>query len=204
MARLPPPDLMERLPERMMDRRVNRTDRAFLPVATPHFPWAEAYPTESRSGKAAPEELIRYGLAARPVFYAFRSVVSQLGGALILYAVAARARTELATLGSANQRFEEGVAALEAINVPECVKHHAVLLKAVAAELRAVLVDLRDLFHRPLDRGAITAPMRRLQAARAGLLKASDPRLGMMVVNFNQGCCGCGHSPSRPLKTRGE
>jgi hypothetical protein len=186
-----------------MDRQVHRTDRSFLPVATRHLSWPEAYPAESWSGDGLPEELIRYGLATRPVFHAFRSVASQLGGALILYAVAARERTELATLGSANQRFEEGVAALEAIHVPACMYRHAVLLKAVATELRAALADLSDLFHRPLDRGAITALMRRLQAARAGLLEASDPRLGMMIVDFSQGCCGCGHSPSHPLKAGG-
>ena len=191
-------------------QRLDRADHPLPPVATRHFPWPEACPAERWSGAGLREELIRYGLATRPVFHAFRSVVSQLGGALILYAVAARARTELVTLGSANQRFEEGVAALEAINVPAGMHRHALLLRAVSTELRAVLADLSDLFRRPLDRGAITAPVRRLQAARAGLLEASDPRLGMTIVDFNQGCCGCGHPLPDPQtlgkgnRTKGE
>lgn len=194
---------MKRMPQTITGQQLDRADHAFLPVATRHFPWPEGRPAERWSGAGLREELIRYGLATPPVFHAFRSVVSQLGGALILYAIAARARTEFATLGSANQRFEEGVAALEAINVPACMHRHAVLLKAVTIELRVVLAEFPDLFHRPLDRGAIAGPVQRLQVARAGLLKASDPRLGMMIVEFNQGCCGCGHSPSRPLRARG-
>ncbi|MBV9998056.1 MAG: hypothetical protein JO015_02980 [Verrucomicrobia bacterium] len=189
-------------PERIADLVVQGLEKAPSLSAHHRFSLPERCPAESWPAEPESEDLLRYALATLPAFNAFKSVVGQLGGVLLLYATCARNRMELATLEAAKMRFEEGLSALKARKVPPCATRHAFLLNAVAAELQTVLAHLSKIPDQPLARDAATGLTRRLKAAHSNLLKASDDRFGMVTVNFQQGCCACGKSPGRFPKSR--
>jgi hypothetical protein len=133
---------------------------------------------------SAPEAVVRYALTTLPAFNAFKSVVGQLGGCLRLYVLSGRAAEVLATLEAAKERFEGALSRLHARKVPPLVAHHASLLNAVAAELEAVIARLSKLTSQPLGADTIAVLTGRLKVAREAVLKASDDRFGMLIVNF--------------------
>jgi hypothetical protein len=113
--------------ERLAGVAVQGLEKAPSFSTTSCSPVPEPCPAETWSLKPKSEDLLRYGLATLPAFNAFKSVVGQLGGVLILHAISARGRIELAALEVAKKRFEEGLSALKARKVPTGPEDHAFL-----------------------------------------------------------------------------
>jgi len=139
------------------------------------------------------EALVRYCAAARPVYDAYKRVLGQLSGVLLLVRTGAddpawRDRILDAAaeqLGEARERL----GGLEAS--PPAARHHD-LLGGLAGQLAALLARLRQMVlvvgaDREWDR-----LVAELYAVHRRLLAASEPRAGMTPVDFSHACCSCG------------
>jgi hypothetical protein len=154
---------------------------------------ADAMPEALIASGIEDEDVVRYCAAARPVYDAYKRVLGQLSGVLLLAQTGAddpawRDRI----LDAAGEQLAEARERLGALrSTPPVARHHDLLaglaeqLAALHARLRrAVLLVGAD---RDWDR-----LVSELYATHRRLLAASEPRAGMTPVDFSHACCSCG------------
>ncbi len=143
------------------------------------------------------EAVVRYCSAARPVYDAYKRVLGQLSGVLLLAQTGAddpgwRDRI----LDTAESQLAEARERVNALRPAPAVARHHETLAGLAVQLGRLHSEIR---HQALLVGARRewdGLVSDLYAAHRRLLAASEPRAGMTPVDFSHGCCSCG-SPRR-------
>lgn len=141
---------------------------------------------------AADEAVVRYVVAARPVYDGLRRLIGQVAGLLVLAEAGGRRDVlDLPDIPAARERWAEVEQRLGALQASSGLEGHLDRLATAHATLGEVLDDFglarlqRD-WRRHLDRAGD-----RIKHAYAWLQAASEPRAGMTPVDFNHACCSC-------------
>lgn len=164
--------------------------------------WAvpeEAQPEALFAEGITDEAIAVYCGEARPLYDAFKRVLGQLSGILILLQTGAAERDRhAALLDAARGQLAEARRRLPALRPPAGAARHAEALAEVGAALDRVAermtrrLDLIDPASADLD-GVVRA----LFDVHRRLLAAAEPRAGMAPVDFRHACCSCG-APAAP------
>jgi len=153
---------------------------------------APAMPLADEVSSLASDEVVRYGLAVRPSYEVLKRALGQISGFLILIYGSRRADVlDTQLVAAAREQFMEAHDAVQTIRPPAAAEdHHAALLRV--AKLLDGGFDLlgHEDFRRSDDKRSELS--RRLRAAHRLILRASDDRFAMTMVDFNHACCGCG------------
>jgi hypothetical protein len=141
---------------------------------------------------AGDEAVVRYVVAARPVYDGLRRLIGQIAGLLVLAEAGGRRDVlDLPDIPAARERWAEVEQRLAALQAPSGLEGHLDRLATAHATLGEVLDDFglarlqRD-WRQHLDRAGD-----RIKHAYAWLQAASEPRAGMTPVDFNHACCSC-------------
>lgn len=142
---------------------------------------------------ATPDEaVVRYAIAARPLYDGMRRSIGHVAGLLVLAQASGRRDViGLPDLTVARERWQELRERLPALHVPRGLERHFAFLERAHAMIGEVLDGFdaaregRDWQHH-LDRASD-----RIKSAYACLQTASEPRAGMMMVDFKHACCSC-------------
>ncbi|TPJ72706.1 hypothetical protein [Mesorhizobium sp. B2-7-1] len=141
---------------------------------------------------AAQEAVVRYVVAARPIYDGLRRLIGQVAGLLVLAEAGGRRDVlDLPDIPAARERWAEVEQRLGALQAPGGLEGHLARLETAHATLGEVLDDFglarlqRD-WQQHLDRAGD-----RIKHAYAWLQAASEPRAGMTPVDFNHACCSC-------------
>ncbi len=139
------------------------------------------------------EDVVRYCAAARPVYDAYKRVLGQLSGVLLLAQTGADDPTwRERILDAAGEQLGEARERLGALrSTPPVARHHDLLagLAEQLAELHARLRRTVLLVGADRDWDGLVSE---LYATHRRLLAASEPRAGMTPVDFSHACCSCG------------
>lgn len=149
-------------------------------------------------GEAAVEELmpsegaVRYGLESRPVFDGLRRLTAHLAGLLILVETGGGRRIlDLPDLSAARDRLSELTEALDGLNPPERLRPHRERLAEARDLTAAVLRQFERLGNAREGDDPRAEATRRLKDLCALLKSASEPRIGLSMVDLRQACCNC-------------
>ncbi|MBZ9987398.1 hypothetical protein LB572_09840 [Mesorhizobium sp. BH1-1-5] len=160
-----------------------------------------APPSDAESGEtkqaiendpAANEAVVRYVVAARPIYDGLRRLIGQVAGLLVLAEAGGRRDVlDLPDIPAARERWAEVEQRLGALQAPGGLEGHLARLETAHATLGEVLDDfglarLRRDWQQHLDRAGD-----RIKHAYAWLQAASEPRAAMTPVDFNHACCSC-------------
>lgn len=141
---------------------------------------------------AANEAVVRYVVAARPIYDGLRRLIGQVAGLLVLAEAGGRRDVlDLPDIPAARERWAEVEQRLGVLRAPNGLEGHLDRLATAHATLGEVLDDfglarLRRDWQQHLDRAGD-----RIKHAYAWLQAASEPRAGMTPVDFNHACCSC-------------
>ncbi|MEJ8569962.1 hypothetical protein [Microbaculum marinum] len=141
------------------------------------------------------DEVIAYLGAARPVYDAFKRVLGQFAGLLLLSQADSRSVVDLdlPMHTSARDQLLEATERLRAVPATAAVERHRDALLAIAGLLRSGLEKLeKDLSSPRRAEAEFEAMSALLHEAQRRLLAASEPRAGMTPVDFSHACCSCG------------
>ena len=143
-------------------------------------------------GGGLDEAIGGYAVATRPVYDGLRRLIGQLAGLLVLAQAGGRRDVlDLPDIAAARDQWSELGQRLGGVRTPQGLAPHFTRLEAAFATLGEVLDDfglarLRPDWETHLDRAG-----ERIKHAYAYLQAASEPRAGMMPVDFNHACCSC-------------
>lgn len=139
------------------------------------------------------EAVVRYCSAARPVYDAYKRVLGQLSGVLLLAQTGAddpgwRDRI----LDTAESQLAEARDRVFALRPASAAARHHGLLIALADQLGRLHSEIRHEVLRVGARRQWDRLVSDLYAVHRRLFAASEPRAGMTPVDFSHGCCSCG------------
>lgn len=138
------------------------------------------------------EATIRYAVAARPPYDGMRRAIGHLAGLLILVEAGGRRDVlDLPETAAARERWHELQDMLAALAAPPGQAAHLSHLRHAHAAIGLVL-DGFDAARGERDwRRRIDEAGCRIKEAYAHLQRASEPRAGMAMIDFNHACCSC-------------
>jgi hypothetical protein len=145
-------------------------------------------------GQKLPDEVVAYAMGARRVYSDLRRLVGQMAGLLILAQASDRRDAfDLPTHAAANELWRSVPERLENLRVPRRLDVNLYHLQSAHKLLGICLAALRAprLTDSRLD---LTAAMADLARAYTHLQSASEPRVGMTMVEFSHACCNCGRT----------
>ncbi len=154
----------------------------------------QSAPTATIDAEAIPEDVVAYVSAARKVYDDLRALIGQVAGLMILaQASGKREAFDLPTFAAARERWSEVAEAFGRLTVPRRLDANLYRLKLTHRLIGQCIDALKAprLVAQSLD---LTAASADLSAAYAHLQAASEPRVGMTMVDFNHACCSCGRS----------
>lgn len=144
------------------------------------------------------ETVVRYCGSVRPIYDAYKRVLGQLSGVLLLAQSGADDpgwRDKI--LATAAEQTEEARDRLGGVRAaPSVARHHDALVSlgeriaGLRAEIDRAALIVGD--HDQWDRLIAT-----LFSIHRSLLAASEPRAGMTPVDFSHACCSCGVGSSQ-------
>jgi hypothetical protein len=138
------------------------------------------------------EAAIRYAMGAQPLYDGMRRAIGHLAGLLILIEAGGRRDVlDLPETAVARERWHELREMLSALAAPPGQEAHLSHLGQAHAALGQVL-DGFDAARSARDwRRRIAEAGGRIKEAYAHLQRASEPRAGMAMIDFNHACCSC-------------
>lgn len=138
------------------------------------------------------EEAVRYGLESRPVFDGLRRLTAHLAGLLILVETGGGRRIlDLPDLAAARDRLGELTEALAGLKPTERLRPNRERL-AEARDLAAAVLRQFEHLGAPRDgEDPCAEAARRLKDLCELLKAASEPRIGLSMVDLRQACCNC-------------
>jgi hypothetical protein len=150
-----------------------------------------------------PDDVVAYAVAARRVYSELRRLVGQIAGLLILAQASNRREAlDLPALAGANELWQATPELFERLSPPRRLDVHLYRLKSAHALLGDCLSSLRSIALR--DGGVdLTDALAKLSQAYSHLQLASEPRVGMSMVDFSAACCNCGQPNSTTNANRG-
>ncbi len=141
-----------------------------------------------------PDEVIGYVVGARRVYYELRRLVGQIAGLLILAQASNRREAfDLPLLAAANEVWLSTPEQMEHLRPSNRFDAHLYHLKS-AHRLLGVCLDALKVPRLDNQKIDLTVAMADLSSAYSHLQTASEPRIGMTMVDFGQACCNCGQS----------
>jgi hypothetical protein len=137
------------------------------------------------------DEVIAYGIQARPIYSDLRRLIGQMAGLLILAQASNKWEAlDLAALPGALELWNEISERLGRLSAPRRVEAHLQNLQASYRLTGSCLSSLR--FRRSIEgRVDLTEALGNLSAAYKHLQASSEDRFGMTMVDFRQSCCNC-------------
>lgn len=150
-------------------------------------------PDDGWPARSVPDEaIIRYTVAARPLYDGMRRLIGQVAGLLVLVQAGGRRDVlDLPDLVIARERWRELRETLRDLGMPRGVERHFGYLERAHAAIGEVL-DGFDAARRERDwQRRLDEAAERIKSAHASLQAASEPRAGMTMVDFNHACCSC-------------
>ncbi len=142
-----------------------------------------------------PDDVAAYAAGARAVYSDLRRLVGQLAGLLILAQASNRREAfDLPTLVAARELWQSLPERLDGLRAPGRLDANAYQLRATHRLLGDCLEALRDPRLNGDDRPDLSAAMAGLARAYTHLQAASEPRVGMTMVDFSHACCNCGQA----------
>lgn len=167
-------------------------------AAGPHHPDCSrlaAIPLASEPIVSLPEgvadEVIAYGIQARPIYSDLRRLIGQTAGLLILAQASNKWEAlDLPALPGALELWNEISEPLGRLPAPRRVQAHLQNLQASYRLTGSCLSSLR--FRRSIEgRVDLTEALGSLSAAYKHLQASSEDRFGMTMVDFRHSCCNC-------------
>lgn len=138
------------------------------------------------------ESIIRYTIAARPLYDGVRRLIGQVAGLLVLVEAGGRRDVlDLPDLVIARERWHELREMLRTLGVPRGFERHFGHIERAHAGIGDVL-DGFDAARRERDwQRRFDGAAEAIKSAYSSLQAASEPGAGMTMVDFNHACCSC-------------
>jgi hypothetical protein len=151
-----------------------------------------------------PEEYVAYAVGARRVYSELRRLVGQVAGLLILAQASNRREAfDLPTLAAANELWLSAPEQMARLRAPSRLDANLYHLKSAHRLLGDCLSSLKATRLND-DRIDLTNALADLAKAYSHLQSASEPRVGMTMVDFTSACCNCGQpNPNTNLSVGG-
>jgi hypothetical protein len=154
--------------------------------------WGAAPETRMDLAAGANDEVVGYAAEAGRVYADLRRLIGQVSGLLILAQASGRREAfELPLAAAARELRREIPDRMKPILPPRGLDLHFYRLHSAHGLIGECLDTLNGVgaVERGLD---LTAALRKVAAAYRQLQSASEPALGMNMVDFSQACCSCG------------
>lgn len=159
---------------------------------------ASAVAPPDASDAALADHVVAYRLGAGKAYEAFRRLIGQLAGLLILVQASGRREVlDLPDLPIADERWREAGDALAALDAPGGLSAHKAKLDATWKHIGAGLRHFRRFGEIGGGEPALAIASNEINAAYQALRSASDMEAGLSMVDFSQACCSCMVQPTR-------
>jgi hypothetical protein len=155
---------------------------------------ADTRPDADEAASLMPDDRsVRYGLAARSSYDGLRRLIGQLAGlAILLTASRRRDILDLPDLPLARERWQDIGTGIAALDAPPALARHFGSLTAAYRLVGDIITGLASLSTTADAERVLDIANDSLKRAYRVLQDASEPRLGMTMVDFNHACCNCG------------
>ena len=151
---------------------------------------------------ALPDNIVAYRVGAGRAYEAFRGLIGQLAGLLILVRASGRREIlDLPDLRIAGERWREAGAALAELRAPDVLAAHKARLEAAGRHIGACLREFQICGDVGGGAAALVRASDRIGAAYQMLKSASDADAGLNMVDFRQACCTC-MPAQKPIQER--
>ncbi len=151
---------------------------------------------------ALPDNIVAYRVGAGKAYEAFRGLIGQLAGLLILVQASGRREIlDLPDLRIAEERWQAAGAALAGSRVPDALAAHKAKLDAACQHIGACLREFEHCGDIGGGAAALVRASDRIGAAYQMLKSASDADAGLSMVDFRQACCTC-MPAQKPIQER--
>lgn len=148
------------------------------------------------------DEVVRYCGEVRPVYDAFKRVLGQLSGVLLLAQTGADDPAwRESILDTAKGQIEAARDRLATLRPSRPAQRHYDALVRLAAQLEALHAEIRGETRLVGAEREWDRLVSELFSVHRGLLAVSEPRAGMTPVDFSHACCSCG-APRRTVEPR--
>lgn len=177
----------------LFDRAVtfHREDCAALAEPARFMASAAAFPGDADDA-ATSERLVAYRVGAGSAHEAFRRLIGQLAGLLILVQASGRRDVlDLPDLPIADERWQQAGDTLAALEAPGVLAAHKTKLEATWRHIGTCLRHFRRFGEIGGGEPALAAASNAIDAAYRALRSASDAEAGLSMVDFSQACCSC-------------
>ena len=146
---------------------------------------------QTKSG-VVPDGVVAYRVGAGIAYEAFRGLIGQLAGLLILVQASGRREIlDLPDLRIAKERWQGEGEALAVLQAPNAFAAHRAKLDAAWQHIGACLNDFGRCGESGGGAAALASASDRIGAAYQALRSASDADAGLSMVDFRHACCTC-------------
>jgi hypothetical protein len=144
--------------------------------------------------RGLPDEIAGYVIGARPVYSDLRRLLGQLAGLLILAQASNRKEAlDLPMLAAAKELWLSLPERMERLRAPSRLDANLYHLKS-AHRLLGSCFDSLGAFRYKDEKPNLNDALADITRAYAHLQSASEPRVGMTMVDFSQACCHSGQA----------
>ncbi|MCX5569864.1 hypothetical protein [Kaistia nematophila] len=159
---------------------------------------ASAVALPGAAEEALADRVVVYRVEAGKAYEAFRRLIGQLAGLLILVQASGRREVlDLPDLPIADERWRQAGETLAALDAPGGLAAHKARLDATFAHIGAGLRHFRRFGEIGGGEAALAIASNEINAAYQALRSASDMEAGLSMVDFSQACCSCMVQPTR-------
>jgi hypothetical protein len=150
--------------------------------------------------RGLPDEIAGYVIGARRVYSDLRRLVGQVAGLLILAQASNRKEAlDLPILAAAKELWLSVPEQMERLRAPSGLDAHLSHLRSAHRRLGSCF-DSLGAFRCKDEKLNLTDALADIASAYSHLQSASEPRVGMTMVDFSQACCHCGQAPTQEQK----
>lgn len=147
---------------------------------------------DSSIGENVSEAVVAYRVGAGIAYDAFRRLIGQLSGLLILVQASGRREVlDLPDLQIADERWVKAGEGLAGLSAPGGLSTHKSKLESTWRHIGACLRNFRNFGEIGGGETALAAAANEITAAYRALRSASDAEAGLSMVDFRQACCSC-------------
>lgn len=175
---------------------LHRADCSAL-VEPPRFTASAADAPLGTVDEALSDRVVAYRLGAGKAYEAFRRLIGQLAGLLILVQASGRREVlDLPDLPIAGERWQQAGETLAGLDAPGGLATHKAKLDATWTHIGAGLRHFRRFGEIGGGEAALAIASNEINAAYQALRSASDMEAGLSMVDFSQACCSCMAQPT--------
>jgi hypothetical protein len=147
--------------------------------------------------EALADQVVAYRVGAGKAYEAFRRLIGQLAGLLILVQASGRREVlDLPDLPIADERWQQAGETLAGLDAPGGLAAHKAKLDVTWTHIGAGLRHFRRFGQIGGGETALAIASNEINAAYQALRSASDMEAGLSMVDFSQACCSCMVQPT--------